>query len=105
MVDVRDGDRSDGHNESGNLNSNIHTGEEEIDDGRYEYGCFSAVRKSFSPVRFQESDLVEGFEAASPKEKINTNVKITIDAEKSITNTPVNELVDEPHTAGKEDIP
>ena len=105
MVDIRDGDHSDGHNESGNLNSNIHTGEDEIDDGRYEYGCCGAVGKSFPPIRLSRgSKLVEG-QAASQNEKTNTNLKITTDAEKSTTNTPVNELVDQPRTAGKEGAP
>jgi hypothetical protein len=37
--------------------------------------------------------------------KEKTNAKITTDAEKSTTNTPVIELVDEPHTASEEDAP
>jgi len=37
--------------------------------------------------------------------KEKTNARIMTDAEKSRTNAPDTELVDEPHTASKEDAP
>ena len=37
--------------------------------------------------------------------KDKTNIKITTDAEKSTTNTPDTELVDEPRAASEEDAP
>jgi hypothetical protein len=59
MIDVQDESLSDEHNESGNCSSSIQTAEEEIDDGRQEYGCCRAGRKSFPSVKFHGLGLIE----------------------------------------------
>ena len=81
--------------------SGIKTGEEEVNDGRYEHGCCRAVRKPSPPNKFfVNSGLAKKQEACS-KEK--TYTRITTDAEKSTTNTPVIDLVDESHSTSSEE--
>ena len=100
-MNIQDESLSDEYNQSGNVASRTQTKEEKVDDGRCEHSCCRAVGKSSPPDKLG-SGLVEK-EGALRKEK--TNAKIETDTEKSTTNTPVSELVDEPHIASEEDAP
>ena len=56
---IQDEGISDEYNEYSNFSSSVQASEEEIDDGRYEHGCYRAVVKSLPPVKFQGLGLAK----------------------------------------------
>ena len=59
IINIHDHSLSDEHSESGNLSDDTQTGEDEVDDSRYEHGRCRAVRESFPPVKFRGSGVVK----------------------------------------------
>jgi len=59
IIDIQNESLANEHNESAKYNSGIPTEEEEVDDSHYKHGCCGTIRKSFLPVKFWESSLVE----------------------------------------------
>jgi len=59
IINVQDESLSDEHSECSNYSSSMQTGENEVDDSCCKYGCYHTVRKTFPPVNFWASGLVE----------------------------------------------